>query len=277
LASIDFRDPAQNLRAFVKLMGDLDPANEALSWFGGHIFAVIGNEPAKMLCSVEGFGALRVLPQTDGKYRVLNREVAFYGDARTSQYQDIWRNPLTGEDCAVGPIHNHLVSAELAPVMRMDMDGTMREIPFVPPWTVLGDEVFQTFEIHVSYPSPMRPEEWPRESSGDVIRISEIFQRVASLRDLEDPARTSAHYTGCWTRIGPWLPWMLMGQAPGHLLYRTFMKKVYNTAELPPQLLEATRTRFPEFLEAPPASDWGKPNDSSWNVYMKENQPRPPR
>jgi hypothetical protein len=142
---------------------------------------------------------------------------------------------------------------------------------------VLGDEVFQTFEIHVSYPSPMRPEEWPRESSGDVIRISEIFQRVASLRDLEDPARTSAHYTGCWTRIGPWLPWMLMGQAPGHLLYRTFMKKVYNTAELPPQLLEATRTRFPEFLEAPPASDWGKPNDSSWNVYMKENQPRPPR
>jgi hypothetical protein len=59
MSRIDFRDPAQNLRAFVKLMGDLDPSKPVYSGFGGHIFAYVGNKPAQMLCGVEGFGVLR--------------------------------------------------------------------------------------------------------------------------------------------------------------------------------------------------------------------------
>lgn len=275
MSRIDFRDPPQNLRAFVKLLGDLDPKKVAYSWFGGHIFAVVGNKPAQMLCGVQGFGALRTIPQGDGTYRVLNREVAFYTHPFTGQFLDVWKNPLTGADCEVSPIHNHLVSAELAPTMKMDFDGTVKEFPFTPPWNVLGDTVFQTFEVHTAYPSPMSPAQWPRESSGPIIRISEIFQRTASLKEVEDDSRTSAHYTGTWTRIGPWLPWMLMGQAEGHLLYRTDMKKLYSHDEMPKALFEATKKKYPEFLEAPPASDWGKPNDSSWSVYMKERKPAP--
>ena len=274
MPTVNFRDPAQNLRAFVKLLGDLNPDNTALSWYGGHIFAVVGNRPAQMLCGVEGLGVLRCVPAADGKYRILNRELAFYSHAFTGQYVDVWKNPLTGEDCEVSPIHNHHVSAELAPIMKMDFEGTMKEFPFVPPWTVLGEDVFQTFEVHTAYPSPMRPAQWPRESPGDTVRISEIFQRTAKLAEFEDPARTSAHYTGCWTRIGPWLPWMLMGQAEGHILYRTFMKKLYSVDELPSQLRQFTEQRFPEFLIAPAAGDWGKPNDSSWSTYMKERQPK---
>ena len=277
MSPIDFRNPAQNLRAFVKLLGDLDPGKFAYSWFGGHIFAYIGNKPAQMLCGVEGLGALRCAPQPDGSYRILNRELAFYSDPYSGQYVDVWKNPITGENCEVHPIHNHLVAAELAPTMKMDFEGTVKEFPFTPPWTVLGKDVFQTFEVHTAYPSPMRPEQWPRESPGTSIRISEIFQRTATLADVENDAATSAHYTGVWTRIGPWLPWMLMGQLEGHILYRTFMKKLYNVDELPPLLRAATAKRFPEFLEAPPLTDWGKPNDSSWGTYMKECKPKPPR
>ncbi len=275
MSKINFRDPAQNLRAFVKLMGDLDPEKTAYSWFGGHVFAYVGNKPAQMLCGVEGFGVMRCAPQPDGKYRVLNREIAFYSHPFTGQYIDVWKNPLTGEDCDVSPIHNHFVSAELSPLMKMDFEGTMKEFPFTPPWTILGDDVFQTFEVHTAYPSPMRPEQWPRESPGNVMRISEIFQRTARLAQVEDEALTSAHYTGCWTRIGPYLPWMLMGQAEGHVMYRTFMKKLYSADELPQQLRNATSQRYPEFFEAPALSDWGKPNDSSWGTYMKEIKPKP--
>jgi hypothetical protein len=277
MSKIDFRDPAQNLRAFVKLMGDLDPSKAVYSWFGGHIFGYVGNKPAQMLCGVEGFGVLRSVPTADGKYRIMNREIAFYSNPFSGQYVDVWKNPLTGEDCEVQPIHNHYVAAELSPVMKMDFEGTMREFPFTPPWTVLGADVFQVFEVHTAYPSPMKVAQWPRESSGDVIRISEIFQRTARLAEIEDESRTSAHYTGTWTRVGPWLPWMLMGQAEGHILYRTFMKKLYSVDELPAQLRDATAKRYPEFFEAPALSDWGKPNDSSWGTYMKECRPRPPR
>lgn len=273
MSRVDFRDPVQNLRAFVKTLADLDPSKSVYSWFGGHIFAIVGNKPAQMLCGVEGFGVLRCLPQPDGTYRVLNREIAFYSDPFTGQYLDVWKNPLSGESCDVHPIHNHLVAAELAPRMKMDFDGTTKEFPFTPPWIPLGEDLFQTFEVHTAYPSPMLPSEWPRESSGPIIRISEIFQRTVKSAEIEDEALTSAHYTGTWTRIGPWLPWMLMGQAEGHMLYRTFMKKLKSADELPKQLRDATQKRYPEFLDAPPASDWGKPNDSSWSVYMKERKP----
>jgi hypothetical protein len=273
MSKINFRDPAQNLRAFVKLLGDLDPQKVAYSWFGGHIFAYMGNKPAQMLCGVEGFGVLRCQPMPDGKYRILNRELAFYSHPFTGQYVDQWKNPVNGADCETSPIHNHHVAAELSPVMKMDFEGTVKEFPFTPPWTVLGDDVFQVFEVHTAYPSPMKPADWPKESPGDVCRISEIFQRTAKLAEVEDENRTSAHYTGVWTRIGPWLPWMQMGQLEGHIMYRTFMKKLYSIDELPAQLRAATEKRHPDFFEAPAFSDWGKPNDSSWGTYMKERKP----
>ena len=72
-----------------------------------------------------------------------------------------------------------------------------------------------TFEVHTAFPNELNPKEWPRESSGPVIRIAEIFQRVSSLAELENQDLTSAGYTGVWTRVGPWLPWMRQGQADG--------------------------------------------------------------
>jgi Protein of unknown function (DUF1838) len=274
---IDFTDPAQNLRAFMRLTADLDPNKESTGWFGGHIFAVVDGKPLQMLCGVEGFGVMRVAPQKDGTYRVFNRELAFYKDPKTDEFVDQWTNPLTGETCEVSPIHNRTVTATVAPVVRQDFDGHMVERPFNPSWTFLDGQVFQVFELHAAFPNPMKVAEWPRESSGPTSRISEIFQRTCRIADLDNPALTSVPSTGTWTRVGPWLPWMLMGQAPGHILYRTFIKKLGTSAKLPTALLERTKARFPEFLRAPGDDAWGQPNDSSFTVYMQERKPAPPR
>jgi hypothetical protein len=274
---IDFADPVQNLRAFMRLTADVDPAKETTGWFGGHIFAVVDDKPLQMLCGVEGFGVMRVAPQKDGTYRVFNRELAFYKDPKTDEFVDEWTNPLTGEKCQVSPIHNRVVNATVAPVVRQDFDGHMVERPFNPPWTFVEGQAFQVFELHAAFPNPMKVADWPRESSGAVTRVSEIFQRSCRVADLDDPGLTSVPSTGTWTRVGPWLPWMLMGQAPGHILYRTFINKIGAADRLPPKLLARTRERFPEFLRAPADDTWGQPNDSSFTVYMQERKPAPPR
>ena len=271
--SIDFSNPAENLRAFVKLTGDLDPSKETFGWFGGTIFAVLKDQPLMPLVGVEGFGVLRVAPQDGGTYRLFNRELAFYKDPRSGEFLDQWTNPITGEDCEVSPIHNAVVNAEVAPVLKQDFDGTIVEVPFNPPWTFQGDKAFSTFELHAAFPNPMRPEEWPRESAGPITRISEIFQRITTVSQLSDPNSTTADYSGTWTRVGPWLPWMLMGQAEGHILYRTFMNKTGPAEALPAPLLARTEARYPEFLKAPGDETWGSPNDSSFTVYMAEREP----
>lgn len=272
---VDFSDPAQNLRAFIKLTGDLDPKAETVGWFGGTVFAVRGQDiPLMPLYGVEGFGVLRVTAQPDGSYRMFNREIAFYKDPKTNEFIDEWTNPFTSERVEVVPIHNKVVNAEIAPLMKMDFDGTMVEVPFQPPWEIMGEKAFSLFEVHTAFPSPMQPEQWPRESAGRTLRISEIFQRFTTLEQLEDPDRSYCDYSGTWTRIGPWMPWMLQGQAPGHLFYRCFMDRTGTAERLPRALRERTERDYPEFFRAPGDETWGGPNDSSFSVYMAERKPK---
>jgi hypothetical protein len=275
---VDFADPAQNLRAFIKLTGDLDPKAETVGWFGGTVFAVTApDKPLLPLYGVEGFGVLRVTAQPNGAWRMFNREIAFYKDVKTGEFIDQWVNPFTRETVEVSPIHNKVVNAEIAPIMKMDFDGTMVEVPFRPPWEIFGGKAFSLFEVHTAFPSPMQPEQWPRESAGKVLRVSEMFQRFTTLADLEDAGRSYCDYTGTWTRVGPWLPWMAQGQAPGHLLYRCFMDRTGTADRLPKALRERTERRYPEFFRAPGDETWGRPNDSSFSVYMAERKPLPPR
>lgn len=277
--TIDFRDPVQNLRSFIKVMGNLDPAVETVGWFGGDIFAVTTpDKPLQKLFGVDGMGVLRTEPQADGTYRIFNRECAFYTHPFTRAYMDTWENPFTGEEVEVSPIHNLVVNAEIAPIFKMDFDGVVKEMPFTPPWWIQEkiDTAMSMFEVHIVAPSPMSPEEWPRESAGPFNRISEMFHRSTRLSQLQDENRTSADYDGVWTRIGPWLPWMLQGQAPGHLLYRTFMTRPGTIDKMPDKLLQQVADKLGEqYFVAPPADTWGQQNDSSFSVYMSENEPAP--
>ena len=283
LKPVDFTDPQQSLDSFIKMTGDLDPAKETAGWFGGTIFGDTRRDrPLKPLVGVQGFGVVRTEKQPDGSYRVFNRECAFYTDPRTGEFLDQWTNPYTKEVCDVSPIHNmtvnaHLiVDAKVGTAIEMDFDGTLMAVPLPLQWQTLDDTVMSTFEVHTAFPNELNPAEWPRESSGPVIRIAEIFQRVASRQQLEDQDRTSADYTGVWTRVGPWLPWMRQGQADGQLIYRTFMAKNGTVDRLPEALVQHAEERLPEFFQAPPPESWGTKNDSSFSVYAAENEPLPP-
>ena len=281
---VDFKDPAQSLRSFIKLTGDLDPTVETPGWFGGAVFADTRRDrPLQPLFGVEGFGVVRTEAQPDGSFRVFNRELAFYKDLKTGEFIDTWMNPFIKEEVEVMPIHNMTVNAHLivsekvGTAIEMDFDGNLMEVPLPLGWDTFGDKLFSNFEVHTMFPNELKPEEWPRESAGRILRIAEIFQRVADLAEVENPDTTSADYSGTWTRVGPWLPWMLMGQAEGNLFFRTFMTKLKSIDEIPAPLRKITEERLPEYFVAPPPETWGSKNDSSFSVYARENEPKPPK
>jgi hypothetical protein len=280
---VDLNDPVQSLKSFIKLTGDLDPTKETAGWFGGAIFGDTRRDrPLKPLIGIEGFGVVRTEEQPDGSFRIYNRECAFYKDLETGEFIDVWTNPYTKEEVEVKPIHNltvnaHLiVSPEVGTAIEMDFDGNLMEVPLPLGWNVFDDKLFSTFEVHTMFPNELKPAKWPRESSGPILRIAEIFQRVASLSELENPDITSADYSGTWTRVGPWLPWMLQGPADGSLVFRTFMTKTGTIDKLPRALVDITEKRLPEYFVAPSSDTWGSKNDSSFSVYAAENEPQPP-
>jgi hypothetical protein len=279
----DFSDPKQSLAAFIKLIGDLDPTKETPGWFGGTVFGDTRRDrPLKPLFGVQGFGVVRTEIQDDGSFKIFNRECAFYTDLKTGKFIDKWVNPYTNEECDVKPIHNMTVNAHLiisekvGTAIEMDFDGNLMEVPLPLGWQSFDEKLFSTFEVHTAFPNELKPDVWPRESAGKVLRIAEIFQRVANLADVENPDITSADYSGTWTRIGPWLPWMRQADADGSLLFRTFMTKLQSVDQLPADLKAIAEERLPEYFQAPSADTWGSKNDSSFSVYARENEPLPP-
>lgn len=275
---IDFDDPTVNLETYMKMVSSLDPTVETAGWFGGTIYAVIGDQQkVQPLIGVEGCGVNRLEKKGENLYHIFNREFAVYKDLKTGRYLDRWYNPLNDETVKVVPIQNMTVNAEIAPVIKQDFDGTIVETTLDSPWIVHGDTVFNVRQLHATFPNPMTPEEWPRESAGPMNRTTEMFQRAASYSELADPSTPHADSTGAWIRVAPWLPWMLMGQSEGHLMYRTFMKRAGPSSNLPAPLLEYMTKNYPDYLSAPPPSAWGSPNDSSFSVYMENNSPAPPK
>ncbi|NND53906.1 MAG: DUF1838 family protein [Gammaproteobacteria bacterium] len=276
---INLQDPSESLKHFTRIFGDTNVDNVTTGWFEGTVYSVIGDSSqVTPLLGLEGVGIMRVQPVDTERgpgYRVFNRELAFYKDLRTGKFVDEWTNPLNGKLVETFPMHNMTVNAETAPILKFDVEGTEISIPFPASWRTVGPYVFSTFEIHTSVPSELQPEEWPMESPGPMTRISEMFQRTVNMSDLRNPELTSIPYTGTWTRLSSWYPWMLMGQAEGNLYFRANMAKLSGPEEIPAAFVEKANEKHAAYLEPPSLDSWGQPNDSTYNTYERERSPQP--
>ena len=272
---LNLNDPKVNVDNFVRLMGSTNPTVETYGYFGGHIFASLDNEKMTPLLGIEGIGVSRFELQKDGSYKAFHREIGFYSDVKTGKYIDMWDNPLTGDKVEIYHIKNKQVNAELAPVNRMDFDGHMVEVPFPGKWDIMGDIAVNNFELHMAHPTIFKKEEWPREYPGPTTKISEMFLRQFKTADLLNQKLDSIPAQGSWFRVGTWFPWMLMGEAKGEVAFRTHALKLGGIDDIPKRLLKKIEATDAEHLQAPPASSWGTPNESSINNFIRARKPAP--
>ena len=277
-AGFDPLSPQQNLEAYIRLTRSLDPAATTVGWFGGRVFSVIGDkEIIKPLFDIEGFGIGRTESQADGSYKALWREVGYYKDLATGKIMETWQNPLLGgETCEVYPINNDPVNAVLKPEFTLGFgaskDQYTETIKFLLPWNFIGPHAMAAFDVNLDWKSPLDPKDWKRESPGERVRVSEYQQWRVDAAQLVDRSLPSLNAYGSWNRVATWLPWMLMGQAPGHLFYRSHTLKLGRVEDLPKDILEYTAKRFPKYLTAP--TEWVSPNVSSFEMYARDRKPK---
>ncbi|TWB45862.1 DUF1838 family protein [Nitrospirillum pindoramense] len=278
LTRVDFKDPKWNRDAYARLDMDLDPTKQKVGWFRGTVYGVRDNEAVRSLFQVDGFSVVRSQQLPDGSWRRMLREIGFYRDLQTGQLMDTWHNPYTNEDVRVVPIANdpfNFTISEFLPEPPsyggLNKDKPPKR-PFLMNWTDGPDgTVHLSTDIHLFYPSALQPDKWPRESSGAFNRVSEMFHYVVKRRDLEDPAMTHVPAVGSWSRITPWLPWMLMGQAAGCISYFCTFGTAPSIDQLPADVVAKARAMDAKWLSAPD-SDYG-PSLSSLENYAHQQTP----
>ena len=285
--AIDFKNPIWNRDTWARIQGDVNPDNERIGYATGDVLGVVDGQAVKPLCGFETFLATRLIPQEDGSYRRLNKEVIFYTDLNpdpgSRRMIDTWKNPYTDEEVEVVHVANDPFNYTISEWLILapedfPKDGSApkpRKFPLLFPWRRVGDKLVLQTDMHLYYPNALQPDKWPRESSGKMARVSEIFRYWVDVADVENPELTAVPYVGSWSRITPWLPWMLMGQAQGYCQYAGIMTGASTWDIVPEHVQEFARERYPHMLSAP-TEDYG-PSISSLEYYAKEQTPKPPK
>lgn len=281
VTKVDFKDPIWNRDTYARMDGDLNPAKEKLGWIKGKAFGVRPNETIRTLFEVDGFSFTRIQQLPNGDWRRMLREIVFYRDPETKEILKTWQNPYTNEQVNVVPIANdpfnftHSAWIQGGPSyggLRSDTPPPKK--PFLLNWFEGPDDTLVCQSgIDMMYPNALQPAKWPRESAGVMNRVSEHFIYTVKRADVENPNVTHLKHVGAWSRITPWLPWMLMGQAEGHISYFTHFATANSLKELPADLVAAAAAMDKKWLSAP-TEDYG-PSLSSLENFAREQTPAP--
>ena len=279
---LNYKDPKWNRDALARIHGNLDFSKEKIGWFKGKAIGVVPGKKNLEICGFEGFSVTRLLPWPNGAYRKLLREVGFYTDLKTGEILEELKNPYTGEIVRTVPIANdpfNFTIEEFWPEPPsyggLNDDDKPPRIPMIKKWQEKGDTVLLESDIHLFYPSALQPDKWPRESSGPMNRVSEMFRYIIDRNQLGDPDNTSVEFFGSWVRETPWFPWLLMDGAPGHCMYVCDQGAWDHWDFIPQNILDAAKAIDPKFLSAP-TEDYG-PSLSSLEWYARQQTPAKPR
>jgi hypothetical protein len=278
---VRFDDPIWNREANARLEADTN-GSQVFGRASGVVCGVRPGEAVRPLMNFEVFSTIRVLRLADGNYQRMTKEAVLYSDLKTGAMLDEWDNPYTGErvkvvDVANDP-YNWIIASTTQPPAMPGIVTNGQTIPGGKPyllnWSEFGpDVIVLSVDGHGYYPNKLDPAKWPRESAGPMIQSSELFRYIISRADLEDPDKTHVPSTGNWVRVQPWLPWMLMGTAPGHVMYEGIFRRFRDTKYYPAPVLERIKTRYPQYMTAP--TTWYGPNYSSLEHYAREQKPAP--
>lgn len=282
---LDLTTGQGNMINKVRMSADLDETKQRLGGVAGVVTAVRQGEKLRDLVGFEVVSAGRAAKQPDGSYRFYHREVILYTDLATGEVLDTYLNPFTNERVKVvhvvnDPWNEHIEPYEPLPPNYGGLNKTEPgpRKPLIVPWKDVGGGMLVTMRnIHLYYRSALQPDQWPRESSGPMNSVSETYTTMVKLADVQNPRLTAIKSWVTWARTTPWLPWMLMGQAPGHIQYHSIPTGGDSLATMRPAVRAYMEKNLPHMLVAPPPESWSKPNLSSLEVYAATQKPAPPK
>ena len=256
---LDLKNPADNVTAYVKMIGTLAKATTYLQ-YTGEIFSLMPGEVQKRILKLKGLVKIQWTPHGDGTYSHINYDHGLFCDSETGAVIDTWKNPFTGETNR--PLHYKSGPFEETVGPRKP-DGSA----FILPWDVSGDDVRLTETTWGERENWLQPKDWPRASTGEKAQMTTSTTYIARLSELSDPKRDAVTATHIWNFIAPRPAWMLMGQRPGQVLWRWVARKIIDRNELDPIIVAEIEKRVPGFMTKD--KPWAE-KSNGWIQYISE-------
>ncbi len=237
-------------------------------WFHGEGFARVPGEPDRKLFNVEGMNVRTCVtvddPQRGKGWRLVSRELLLYTDPATGELLKTWNNPWTGKTVEVLQTANDPVNQR--PVFAIGADGKPAR------WrgTIVGDTWWHTLTVPLFYRNPLGGDY--QRYVGGAYHATEMFNFFGKVSDLVNPKIANPPVEVGWVRLASWLPWMEMGDRTGLIYIHAAGRKLERFEQLPPVILKAIESTYPEYRSPPPGDDT-RPNETSWTYFRKKVPP----
>jgi len=274
---LDLGSSAAQLRAFLKLNVSL-VAETVFYLYEGSLEAAVPGRGMVPLVASTSIVRRDVEPRPDG-HLVSIWEATVYHRSGEKEPLDSFVNPLNGR--TVRPFHqregrNQILWTEAGPrFLRQGQPiATHRSgAPFSLDWQRGGGRIWVSRQSSGVYGrNSLDPAVWPLEYSGPELLYSEKTTNSGVEHELADPNVTNAASTYALSQVMLWWPWLLMGQAPGFLVWDTQGVKLPGVATVPGD----TRRLFEKVH--PTIFGSGAPWDgeiSLWTEYPQQRTPAP--
>ncbi|HNP64227.1 MAG TPA: DUF1838 family protein [Woeseiaceae bacterium] len=259
---------SETLQAYVKLLGDLE-SRTVYTWFSGHLWGVVPDKTPIQLVSIEGLAKNVWRAEGDQVFTQRSFDIGFFGDPNTGEAIDEFVNPFSGE--TVRPYH-FMYGGSPRRYSEAGVQTGKVTTPINPHWVESGNQVWMDESFVASVPNPIGPAKWPRESAGDTFHLGSTITYVTNTCELLDKNRTSVPYTLFWSSINSWEPWLLMGSAPGHVMWRGTGRKLLDIAEAPARIRNYARSVEPDYFDK--EFPW-EGSRSTWLGFIDERNPAP--
>ncbi|XP_071086014.1 uncharacterized protein [Haliotis cracherodii] len=255
-AAFDINDPKTNIDSLIRVIGSSNPADVDVLYGNGTIFGRQPSQKLEKLFYFEGYNIGRKVHTGNG-YLSLTREVFVYRHIVTGEIIYIWHNAYSQNSNEIFHVRNDPVDmnftygAEVVPTVRFP-----------------GHGFGFTSDILLQYPNELDPAHYKEFSAGPLYQADELFQYFSDYDVLTTTNISSLNMTGAWFRRAQYLPWMQMGDTPGHLYYQTTNWKCLNgLQDLSEDLLHFVQSNFPQFLEPP--SVFNPIPETTWHVIKQ--------
>lgn len=240
---------------WVKVRNSTNGEESLLTWHGS-VYALIPNEKKNRLFNLVGMSISRCIYNGEDGWDFTSRELTYYLDPETNEILQQWHNPWTDKTVTVVHVANN-------PVQGGPFTGEY-------PARVEGEFTTFAFDLFTNYPNPLAGDDrFLPYSPNPIYQAAELFKLTVPTVELRDPNRTTvSQLLLAWDRIGPWLPWMQMGDRPGQLIYSASGRKVFDFKDLPDLLQHQVDTRMPIYRHAPLA-ELDCANVTSWTYFRQ--------
>lgn len=244
-AALDLTRPEDNVKAIVKIQGDLS-GKTTYSWGHGHIFGVVDGQMATPMLQYQSMRMARYFQQDHGSYLFAYRGAIFYQDYETGEFIDEFKNPFTNETVAVkhwkSSIGRFLYTPQgpkAAANFKRNVGKDYTNKPYILPWLRGGDRVWVMLDERIEYERP---------SDGAWRRDNAILRLETPWAELMDPELTSSSASTSFQTDIDWFTWLGMSGHEGSLMQGGLGRKFESLEDLPVSFVEFAESRYPGIL-----------------------------